>query len=388
MSERLFRVTSPSSDHLQTPLAVSIPGLSRPLEFDWYLEDVESREKLALQPEGGRRQASGSVRFILPSIARGQERRFRLKQGPKAPLRAEVQPVAGDQWDMRLNREAITTYHYGKSWARPFLFPLKGAGGVNLTRGWPMVDAPDEKTDHEHHKSLWSAYGDLNGVDIWTEMDGHGRVEHEEFVEKSSGPVFCRFCSRENWLASSGERVLRSTTEVTLHALPDDQRLLDYVISFFASDGPVRFGDTKEGGLISLRLTASMNGDRGGLIENSNGGRTESECWGKSAAWVDYSGPVQGQTHGVAIFDHPDNPCFPTRWHVRDYGLFTANPFALHDYMGSNDVDGSALLEPDTPWRFHYRVYLHSGGAKEGRVQDKFLAFTEPPLVEEIAREG
>jgi hypothetical protein len=29
---------------------------------------------------------------------------------------------------------------------------------------------------------------------------------------------------------------------------------------------------------------------------------------------------------GVAIFDHPKNHAHPTWWHVRDYGLFAANP--------------------------------------------------------------
>ncbi len=384
MPDRLFRIAAASRDYAQTPLEVSIRGLERPIGLGWFLEDIATGERLPLQAQGGARAGDGLLMFILPDLKKSQERTFRLVLAPEAPLAAEVQPAPGDKWDMRLNGEVLTSYHYGKEWARPFLYPLKGVGGVNLTRGWPMVEDPEEKTDHEHHKSLWSAYGDLNGTDIWSELNNHGRVDHDDFVEKSSGPVFCRLISRENWLASSGERIMRSSTEVTLHALSEDQRLLDYAITFFASDGPVKFGDTKEGGLISLRLTASMNGDRGGMIENAEGGRTEAECWGKPSPWVDYSGPVQGQTHGAAIFDHPDNPFYPTRWHVRDYGLFTANPFALHDYLGSNDVDGSAVLEPEAPWRFRYRIYLHRGGAEEANVKSKFDAFARPPTVEEI----
>jgi len=33
-----------------------------------------------------------------------------------------------------------------------------------------------------------------------------------------------------------------------------------------------------------------------------------------------------GKTVGIAVFDHPSNPRHPTTWHVRDYGLFAANP--------------------------------------------------------------
>ncbi len=56
----------------------------------------------------------------------------------------------------------------------------------------------------------------------------------------------------------------------------------------------------------------------------------DGEMWGKRAAWVDYSGPIDGQTLGIAFFDDPGNPGHPNRWHARDYGLFAANPFCAH----------------------------------------------------------
>jgi len=47
----------------------------------------------------------------------------------------------------------------------------------------------------------------------------------------------------------------------------------------------------------------------------------------KHADWCDYYGSIGGKTVGIAMFDHPSNPRHPTTWHVRDYGLFAANPF-------------------------------------------------------------
>jgi hypothetical protein len=53
------------------------------------------------------------------------------------------------------------------------------------------------------------------------------------------------------------------------------------------------FGDTKEAGLISVRVASSMEGKREqGLIENAFGGRREPETWGKPSPWCHYSGPV------------------------------------------------------------------------------------------------
>src|SRR6266536_6018548 len=86
---------------------------------------------------------------------------------------------------------------------------------------------------------------------------------------------------------------------------------------------------------MAVRLAETMKGKAGrGHIINSAGVR-EDDTWGKRAEWCDYYGPVDGKTVGVAILDDPRNPRHPTSWHVRDYGLFAANPFGLHDFDAS-----------------------------------------------------
>src|SRR5262249_47774002 len=112
--------------------------------------------------------------------------------------------------------------------------------------------------------------------------------------------------------------------------------LFDFEITIHASNGEVTLGDTKEGSM-AMRLAETMRlkqpkGKAGeGHIVNSEGVRDE-QTWCKRADWVDYYGPVDCKIMGVAIFDHPENPRHPTTWHVRDYGLFAANPFGLHDF--------------------------------------------------------
>ena len=61
-------------------------------------------------------------------------------------------------------------------------------------------------------------------------------------------------------------------------------------------------------------------------------GITDDAAWGKASPWVDYVGPVDGKTVGVAILNHPLSFRYPTTWHVRMYGLFAANPFGWHDF--------------------------------------------------------
>jgi len=100
--------------------------------------------------------------------------------------------------------------------------------------------------------------------------------------------------------------------------------------------------------------------------------------WGKRAAWCDYYGPVGDKTVGVAIFDHPANPRHPTWWHVRDYGLFAANPFGQHDFESLSDKAAGNLTVPvGKSITFRYRFYLHTGDEQEGKVAeaDRFSRF-------------
>jgi hypothetical protein len=89
---------------------------------------------------------------------------------------------------------------------------------------------------------------------------------------------------------------------------------------------------------------------------------------------------------GIAVFDHPSNPRYPTYWHVRDYGLMTANPFGLSHFVGGG-ADGSYVLPASANVTFSYRILVHAGGAADGDVARKYLDWVFPPSVEVRDRE-
>jgi len=293
-------------------------------------------------------------------------------------------PAAGaDRFTVQRNDDGVTVQIDGKLFTRylvrsgtkPILWPVIGPTGKEVTRGYPMQEGrPGERADHVHHRSFWFTHGDVNGHTFWHEHKKHNIV-HREFVKVASGEQAV-ISTRNDWVASDGKRQCEDVRTLTF-GVDGESRWIDFDIVIKAVGQPVRFGDTKEG-TFGIRVAGSMKVDakQGGKIVNSHG-QTDRDAWGKASPWVDYHGPVEGETVGVAILNHPSSFRFPTYWHVRTYGLFAANPFGLHHFKGSNEFDGSHTLEPGESMSLRYRVLLHKGDEKQGKVAEAFEKYAK-----------
>jgi len=289
-----------------------------------------------------------------------------------------------DRLKIEINGEPFGEYHF-KGSSRPYLYPVLAPGGVPITRDWPMKETPDEERDHPHHRSFWFAHGDVNGHDFWSEGSKAGRTVHREFTDIKSGREVGVIRSKNQLVAQDGAVIGTEDFTLRIHNVPG-VRMWDFEVTILASNGELTLGDTKEG-TMALRLAETMRltpnkfnqGKPTGHIVNSEGQR-DGQTWGKRAQWVDYHGPVQGQTLGVAMFDHPSNPRHPTWWHVRDYGLFAANPFGLHDFEKQPPGSGNLKIPAGQSVTFRYRFYVHPGDEQEGRVAERYRQYTTATL--------
>ncbi len=295
-----------------------------------------------------------------------------------APCLAAENPVQIKQLDDRLRVEIngqLFTEYYFKNVPRPFCYPVIGPENSPMTRNWPMKDAPNEEHDHKHHRSLWFTHGSVNGHDFWSEEKDFGKIVHDSFDEVRSGADTGVIRARNKWVAADGTLVCRDETTVRIYPPRSPaERVLDWEVTLHALDKDLTFGDTKEGSMaLRLAETMRLQGKVGkGHIINSEGVK-DGETWGKRAKWCDYYGPVEGNIVGVAIFDHPDNPRHPTWWHVRDYGLFAANPFGKHDFEKLKDkTAGNLVVSVGKSITFKYRFYFHEGDNEKGRVAERY----------------
>lgn len=325
-------------------------------------------------------QADENGRLCLWSEARKAGQVWAVAvEGPDAAAKNRVVIDTGkpDVATITLDGKEFTAYNYSEKLVRPYLYPLIGPTGDAFTRHYPMrEDVADEAKDrdHPHHTSLWTAHGDINGVDHWSVKRGDklGIQKHRKFLSAQSGPVFGRLQMLIDWNDAKGTRQLTEQRTYTFYAPTDDRRLIDVQVLFEMTDGDVKFGDTKEGGLVALRTPVSMTEKNGGTIRNAEGATGMKGCWGKPSAWCDYFGKVNDKIVGMSIFDCPGNFRYPTPYHVRNYGLFTANPFGLSEFKKPEKADGSQTWKKGEKVTFNYRVLLHKGDTDAAKVAEQY----------------
>jgi hypothetical protein len=253
---------------------------------------------------------------------------------------------------------------------RPFFGPVLAADGTAVTSDEMVTPSGDH---HFHHRSLWVGHGDVNGADHWSWKEGAtARQKHVAFTKVEADTIV----EQLEWEGKTGEPVLKETRTLRFFAFPDGARGIDLASIYQPAAAQVTFGDTKEAGLCSVRVVKELA--KTALLSNSTGATGEKDCWGKRAAWCDISGTIGGKPYGVAVLDHPANPRHPGNWHVRQYGLLSANIFGLSNFDKSNPKgSGNFTVEPGKPVTFRYRVVIHQGDAKSANLDAKFKEFCE-----------
>lgn len=264
----------------------------------------------------------------------------------------------------------------------PYLYPLLAPGGANLTRHWPMKDDfKDEERDHPHHRSFWMAHGAVNGYDFWAFHDGKdAKIEHKGIVRHGVTEGVASFTADLAWTAGGKTHLTEKRTH-TLARAADGSLLVTVECALTAADGDALFGDTKEG-MFAVRTdrTFRLKGPQAKAHAVNSEGLKDLDIWGKRAKWIAYHGPDEtGKPVVAALFDHPSNLRYPTWWHARDYGLFAANPFGIHDFEGKKDKTlGNHTLKKGETLTFRYQLLVQQGEIDSAAIESHWKHFAKP----------
>ncbi len=375
-------VRAPNHAYHNAPVTVVLAPMERHLPLspqDSLLLVASDGQRLRCQMAYKGKQPE--LTFVLPDLPQGATQTYHLRRERTAPTAAHEVKVTQEGPDLaiRIGSALFTRYTTQSGPNKPFFYPILTPEGDAITRRWPVEPNTDESHDHPHHRGLWFTHSSVNGIDFWTEGKGTGKTVNTGFAELMSGPVCGGFRAQTEWLGPDGKRLATDSRTIAIYPLPNDDRLLDFTIMITPTGGPLVFGDNKDG-MFGLRVADTLAPARkeGGHIETSTGNK-DSAAWGKSADWVDYYGPIHGQTYGVAMFDAPTNLRHPETWHARDYGLFTVNPFGLHDFGLGPKGAGDYTVPAEGRLIFHYRLLFHKGDTEAAGVAAQYANYADPP---------
>lgn len=285
-----------------------------------------------------------------------------VKQFPAMEIMPHINP---DGWTgVHKNQKQIAVYNYSPRYARPFIYPLIGPSGVEMTTNGKPHDPTDS---HIHHNSLWIGHQSVGGVNFWEGWPDSGRIVHQRFDALESGPVFAGIRERNRW-ERNGRVYAYETRAFRVYNTPGEFGMIDVRIQLEPeNDGPLA-GDLVIGkniwGFLAIRLKESMTPtDGGGEIRNAQGRLNEEDAIWERSEWCDIAGPVnESEWNGAAIFDHPGNPTFPTGWQCRNDG-FICTSFSIRD---------DYVVKRNHKLVVNHRVYLHKGNAAEGNVAQAY----------------
>ena len=281
----------------------------------------------------------------------------------------EVEPLTDRAVSLRMDGQEFTRWHGGDTAPRPFFFPFNGPSGVSLTRmGHP--GAPN----HDHHRSIWFASHDVDGIDFWSDQTD-ARIRQTQWLVYEDGAAEGVVATRLHWIDPDGGVRIEQDVVAAIRQRTDGTRELELQLTLRPGPGSQRvvLGQTNFG-LLAIRVAKSISGHfGGGVLTDSEGRAGEQAIFGQRARWMDYSGPIivgvgnerRVETEGITVFDHPSNPRYPTRWHVRDDG-----------WMGASFCyDDPWTIDEAEPLRLRYLIVAHAGGYSPEASQEWAEAF-------------
>ena len=317
--------------------------------------------------------------------------------------RIQVTPnEASQRVDVTVDGKPFTSYIWPSSLKKPVLYPLRTVTGTPVTRGFPLEPRQGERVDHPHHVGLWFNHGDVNGFDFWNNADSiakdrapkMGTIHHRRIVDAKSGDNRGELTVEAEWVDGTGKALLREQTHFVFSD-SSDARSIDRITTLTALDR-VLFRDNKEG-TLGMRVARALEQpaekaevftDASGhpsavpVLDNtgvtgrytSSEGKAGDAVWGTRGKWALLAGTIGSEPVTIVILDHPSNPGYPTHWHARGYGLFSANPLG-QKALNDGDVEMNLALERGGTATFRYRILIMSAPPSAERVERESQAF-------------
>lgn len=243
-----------------------------------------------------------------------------------------------------------------------YIHPLWGIDGAVLTEDFPA--------DHLHHRGIFWAWHqvfvDEKSIgDPWEIKDFEQEITDIEYAAKGMGVAELK--TEVLWKSPlwrhQGEKVayIRENTRISIHPKSGNYRKIDFEIHLLALTENLKLGGSADekgysGFSVRMVLPADIKfwGPAGEI-------KPENTAVG-SRGYVNISGSVgkTGNTGGIVILDHRDNPGYPQPWILRK-----KNSMQNAAFPGNSLV----LVSTQKPLILKYSLLVYSGKMNDKKIQ-------------------
>ncbi|OHB65633.1 MAG: hypothetical protein A2Y77_03605 [Planctomycetes bacterium RBG_13_62_9] len=303
-----------------------------------------------------------SGRFPLQAESPTEQRFSMREENDGLHLSERGRPVFVYRHQMQLAQGVAEKYRRST-----YIHPLFDLRGNAISDDFPK--------DHLHHRGLswtWAHVGVAGEVhDLWA-CEGIRQV-FEKWIAREDGPVCATIGVKNAWWTAptdNGAAARKIMDEwVWIRAFPANEwgRAIDVLLTLKALE-PIQLSGRKEKGYSGFGL---RYGPRQTTIITTPQGTEPADSDLKPLPWADESGDFGGSvsSSGAAIFQHSGNYRFPAGWCLRHYGFIGVS------WPGIEVLN----LEPGKTLTLRFRVWVHEGDAKEGKVREAYGLFADPP---------
>lgn len=280
---------------------------------------------------------------------------------------------------------AQPTARKGLVLAKPVLYPIHSPSGVTLNRGYPFENVKGERQDHPHHQGMYFTL-DIGSEKFWGNSSKPlPIIQHKKVLKMTGGPGQGTLTTLMHWVGNNGKPMLEEhRTMVFRGSEGQAQYAIDFTITLKAVDRKVVFADNKEG-MFCVRVAPWLKESDTGRYLSSNGEETEKNVWGKRAQWMRLEGEKDGKKYGITILNHPRSVNYPTYWHARGYGCFSANPLGQGVFQRGRKVPNpqplNLTLQKGESALFMFRMLFYEGARNKQQMDKEFKAYSAPQSV-------
>lgn len=273
-------------------------------------------------------------------------------------------------YDITENGRPVLRYHHGTVpvptgtdpiYARgDYIHPLYGLDGEVLTDDYPK--------DHPHHRGVWWSWPTTRFGsevrDIWAVVGVWSRPVAMRRTE--AGPKSAVLQAENVW--KWGDKVPIVKEEVSIRAFKQDDsgRRIDIEIRLTALEDGVAIGGRPHGGYGGFAYRAAPTKEQK-IIRHVDPSEAKLR-----RSWLDYSGIFPGgkQVAGVAIFEHPSNPRYPSE--LQEYPSINC---VMPAFPGEKEVS----IPKGKMLTLKHRLWIHPARADEKMLADAWSSFANPP---------